>query len=170
MHRALRVLVANQPRLMRELIVGALTDQPDIEIVGEVTDDAEVPSQVGKILPDLVVISLGQSGERPVLCDAILHQHPEVRIIAVAFEKNQSVFYWATFIIHSNEIEPSEEGILKAARRILADVPGSHDVHWAVYNRRVEWCANGVVGRKKSEGRLILGGMLDRERAHVIDS
>jgi chemotaxis response regulator CheB len=129
MHRALRVLVANQPRLMRELIVGALTDQPDIEIVGEVTDDAEVPSQVGKILPDLVVISLGQSGERPVLCDTILHQHPEVRIIAVAFERNQSVFYWATFIIHSNEIEPSEEGILKAARRILADVPGSHDVH-----------------------------------------
>jgi DNA-binding NarL/FixJ family response regulator len=114
---------------MRELIVGALTDQPDIEIVGEVTDDAEVPGQVGKILPDLVVISLDQSGERPVLCDTILHQHPEVRIIAVAFEKNQSVFYWATFIIHSNEIEPSEEGILKAARRILADVPGSHDVH-----------------------------------------
>jgi len=125
MHRALRVLVANQPRLMRELIVGALTDQPDIEIVGEVTDDAEVPSQVGKILPDLVVISLDQSGERPVLCDTILHQHPEVRIIAVAFQKNRSVFYWATFDIHSSEIESSEQGILNAARSILAGAHGS---------------------------------------------
>jgi DNA-binding NarL/FixJ family response regulator len=129
MHRALRVLVANQPRLMRELIIGALTDQPDIEIVGEVTNDAEIPSLVSEILPDLVVISLDQSGRRPVLCDTILHQHPTVRIIAVAFGKNQSVFYWASFDIHSNEIESSEEGILKAARRILADVPGFHDAN-----------------------------------------
>ena len=130
MQRVLRVLVANQPRLMRELIVGALTEQPDIEIVGEVTNDAEVPSLVTKILPDLVVISLDKTGKRPDLCDTILHQHPKVRIIAVGFEKNQSVFYWASFNIHSNEIEPSEEGILKAARRILAaDAPGSHDAN-----------------------------------------
>jgi AmiR/NasT family two-component response regulator len=129
MHRPLRVLVANQPRLMRELIVGALTEQPDMEIVGEVTNDTDIPSLVAKILPDLVVISLDQSGKRPVLCDTILHQHPKVRIIAVAFEKNRSVYYWASFNIHSNEIEPSEEGILKAARRILTDVPGSYDAN-----------------------------------------
>jgi AmiR/NasT family two-component response regulator len=129
MHRVLRVLVANQPRLIRELIVGALTDQPDMEIVGEVTNDAEIPSLVAKISPDLVVISLDQSGKRPVLCDTILQQNPKVRIIAVAFEKNQSVYYWASFNIHSNEIEPSEEGILKAARRILTDVPGSYDAN-----------------------------------------
>jgi AmiR/NasT family two-component response regulator len=129
MNRALRVLVANQPRLMRELIVSTLADQPDIEIVGEVTDDAEIPSEVAKILPDLVVISMDKSGTRPVLCDIILHQHPEVRIIAVAFDKNQSVCYWATFNIHSNEIEPSEEGILKAARRILTGVPGSDNAN-----------------------------------------
>jgi AmiR/NasT family two-component response regulator len=129
MNRALRVLVANQPRLMRELIVSTLADQPDIEIVGEVTDDAEIPSEVAKIMPDLVVISMDQSGTRPVLCDTILHQHPEVRIIAVAFDKNQSVFYWASFNIHSNEIESSEEGILRAARGILAGAPGSDNAN-----------------------------------------
>ena len=84
MNRTIRILVANQPRLMREMIVATLTDQPDMEIVGEVTDDAEIPSQVAKILPDLVVISLDESGKRPVLCDTILHKHPDVRIIAVA--------------------------------------------------------------------------------------
>jgi chemotaxis response regulator CheB len=124
MKRVIRVLVANQPRLMREMVVATLTDQPDMEIVGEVTDDAEISSQVTKILPDLVVISLDDSGKRPVLCDTILRKHPEVRIIAVASQTNDAVFYWASFNIHSNEIESSEEGILSAARGISADAPG----------------------------------------------
>jgi DNA-binding NarL/FixJ family response regulator len=125
MNRALRVLVANQPRLMRELIVASLTDQPDMEIVGQVADDAQIPGEVAKNLPDLVVISMDESGKRPALCDFILHKHPDVRIIAVAFQKNRSVFYWATFDIHASEIESSEEGILRAARGILADASGS---------------------------------------------
>ena len=125
MKRALRILVANQPRLMRELIVATLTDQPDMEIVGEVADDAEISNEVAKSSPDLVVISMDESGKRPVLCDTILHKYPEVRIIAVAFQRNRSVFYWATSNIHSSEIESSEEGILSAARGILAGAPGS---------------------------------------------
>jgi chemotaxis response regulator CheB len=125
MNRAIRVLVANQPRLMRELIMSTLTDQPDMEIVGEVADDSEIPGEVAKSLPDLVVISLDESGKRPVLCDTILQKHPEVRIIAVAFQKNRSVFYWATFDIHSSEIESSEQGILNAARGILDRARGS---------------------------------------------
>jgi Response regulator containing a CheY-like receiver domain and an HTH DNA-binding domain len=125
MNRAIRILVANQPRLMRELILTTLTDQPDMEIVGEVVDDAEIPAEVAKNSPDLVVISMDESGKRPVLCDTILHKHPEVRILAVAFQRNRSVFYWATFDIHSSEIESSEEGILNAARRILEGASGS---------------------------------------------
>jgi DNA-binding NarL/FixJ family response regulator len=110
---------------MRELILTTLTDQPDMEIVGEVLDDAEIPAEVAKNSPDLVVISMDESGRRPVLCDTILHKHPEVRILAVAFQKNRSVFYWATFDIHSSEIESSEEGILNAARGILKRDSGS---------------------------------------------
>jgi len=125
MNRAIRVLVANQPRLMRELIVATLTDQPDMEIVGEVADDAEIPGEVARSLPDLVVISMDESGKQPVLCETILNKHPEVRIIAVAFQRNRSVFYWATFDIHSSEIESSEQGILNAARSILAGARGS---------------------------------------------
>ena len=41
MGRTIRVLVANRPRLMRELIVATFADQPDIEIVGEVENDEE---------------------------------------------------------------------------------------------------------------------------------
>jgi DNA-binding NarL/FixJ family response regulator len=124
MDKMIRILVANRPRLMRELILATLADQPDIEIVGEVSDDAEIPERVHKTLPDWLVIALDESGKRPSICDRILREHPEVRIIAVASDENRTVGYWASIDIHSNDIEPSEEGILSAVRSMAAGVGG----------------------------------------------
>jgi hypothetical protein len=36
------VVVANQPRLMRELVLETILDQPDIEIVAEIQNEAEI--------------------------------------------------------------------------------------------------------------------------------
>jgi DNA-binding NarL/FixJ family response regulator len=118
MEKAIRILVANRPKLMRELLLGTLADQPWIEIVGEVSDDSEILDHVHRTLPDLLVIATDEPGKRPRICDSLLHQHPELRIIAVAPYKNYSVFYWATLDIHSDDIEPSEEGILSAVRSV----------------------------------------------------
>ena len=67
MDKTIRVLVANRPRLMRELILATLADQPDIEIAGEVSNDEEIPSRVSQTLPDLVVIALDEPGKRPTI-------------------------------------------------------------------------------------------------------
>jgi len=117
MEKVIRVLVANRPRLMRELILTTFADQPDIEIVGEVGDESEISESVKRTLPDFVVIAQDQPGKRPTICDELLREHPEVRVIAVAMEKNSIVYYWASFNIHSNEVEASEEGILNAIRK-----------------------------------------------------
>jgi chemotaxis response regulator CheB len=119
MQKAIRVLVANRPRLMRETILTTFADQPDIEIVGEVANDSEIIECVNRTLPNFVVIALDQAGSRPHVCDDLLREHPEVRVIAVAPEKNCIVYYWASFEIHSNNIEASEEGMLSAMRRNL---------------------------------------------------
>src|SRR5580700_4838318 len=111
MEKAIRVLVANRPRLLRETILTTFADQPDIEIVGEVTDESEISEIVKKTLPNIVVIALDQPGRRPRICDVLLREHPEVRVIAVAPERNSIVYYWASFEIHSNNIEASEEGM-----------------------------------------------------------
>lgn len=116
MEKAIRVLVANRPRLMRELILTTFADQPDIEIVGEVAEESEISDSVKKTLPNFVVIALDQPGRRPRICDELLREHPEIRVIAVAPEKNFVVYYWASLNIHSNDIEASEEGILNVIR------------------------------------------------------
>ena len=122
MEKAIRVLGANRPRLMRELILTTFADQPDIEIVGEVGDASEISESVRRTLPNFVVIALDHPGKRPAICDELLRDHPEVRVIAVAPERNSIVYYWASLNIHSNDIEASEQGILSAMRsRMVAN-------------------------------------------------
>ena len=122
MEKAIRVLVANRPRLMRELILTTFADQPDIEVVGEVSEESEISESVKRTLPNFVVIALDHPSKRPAICDELLRDYPEVRVIAVAPEKNFVVYYWASLNIHSNDIEASEEGILSAMRaRMVAN-------------------------------------------------
>src|SRR5438046_10424951 len=84
MQKAIRVLVANRPRLMRELILTTFADQPDIEIVGEVGEESEISESVKRTLPNFVVIAIDQPGKRPAICDVLLREHQEVRVIGVA--------------------------------------------------------------------------------------
>jgi len=114
--KAIRILVANRPKLMRELLLGVLADQTWVEIVGEVSDDSEISDYVLRTSPDLLVIAVDEPGQKPQICDALFNQHPELRIIAVAPSRNYSVFYWATLDIHADDIEASEEGFLSAIR------------------------------------------------------
>lgn len=118
MQKAIRVLVANQPRLLRELILSTFADQPDIEIVGEVIDESEIPAKVSTTDPNFVVIGLDDPNKRPAICDNLLRDHPNLRVIAVAARKELVVYYWASLDIHSSNIEASEEGILKTLRSL----------------------------------------------------
>jgi hypothetical protein len=56
---------------------------------------------------------------KPHVCDDLLREHPEVRVIAVAAQNNYVVYYWASLDIHSSNIEASEEGMLKTLRSKL---------------------------------------------------
>lgn len=118
MEKPIRVLVANSPRLMRETILMTFADQPDIEVVGEVTSESEISENVKKTLPNFVVIALEHPGQRPRICDDLLREHPGLRVIAVAPAKNYVVYYWASLDIHSSSIEASEQGVLDALRHM----------------------------------------------------
>ena len=118
MDRTVRVLVANRPNLMRELVISVLSDQPGVEIVGEVTNDPDIPERVQQTLPDLLVVTLESPEKRPTIWETILRRHPAMRIIAVGSRENHSICYWATVKIHLTEVETSEQGLLGAIREM----------------------------------------------------
>ena len=116
METSIRVLVANRPRLLRELVLSTLSEQEGISIVGEVENELDVPSLVAQTRPDFLLIALDESKRRPPLCDQLLKKFPELRIIAVAPNTNVGIFYWASMEIHSTTMEASEEALLEVMR------------------------------------------------------
>ncbi|HKT11373.1 MAG TPA: hypothetical protein VJW77_06055 [Terriglobia bacterium] len=116
MTRNIRVLVANRPRLIRELLLATIADQPDIEVVGEVQNEADILGAVEEEQPDFLIVALDNPLSRPAVCDILLEKFPSMKILAVAPERNSSVFYWASIDIHSFDVEASEEGILNVLR------------------------------------------------------
>ena len=120
MDASVRVVVANRPRLLRELVLSTLSGQAGIEVVGEAENEQDVPSLVAATKPDFLLIALEESRRRPPLCDLLLREYPALRIIAVAPNTNVGIFYWASFEIHSRTMEASEEALLEAVRSSAA--------------------------------------------------
>ena len=116
MAQPIRVVVANKPRLMRELVLEAIIEQQDIEIIAEIQNEPDISRIVEETRPDFLIISLNESNQRPAICDDLLRRFPELKILALAPERNSSIFYWASFDIHSNSVEASEAGILNTLR------------------------------------------------------
>ena len=113
---SIRVLIANRPRLMRELVMATISDQPDIEIVGEIQEESGIESAVDQTQPDFLIVALEKSNRLPEVCQSILQHHPLMKIIAIAPDRNNSMYYWASLRIQSNQIEASEDGVLGALR------------------------------------------------------
>jgi AmiR/NasT family two-component response regulator len=118
--KRVRVLVANRPRLMREMLMATIADQPDIEIVGEVVRDEDLNEAVEQTQPDVLIVAL-QEPERPLgRCGFLLGLYPRMRILALAPEQNRGIYYWAIIDIRNRPVESSESGVLSAIR----DKPG----------------------------------------------
>ena len=114
--KRVRVLVANRARLMRELIVNTIADQPDIEIVGEVGDEGDLAEAVEQVRPDVVILALDKPEAHRAQCGFLLGRYPEMRILALAPEQNRALFYWVILDIRTKSLESSEAGILNAVR------------------------------------------------------
>ena len=114
--KRVRVLVANRPRLMRELIMAVISDQPDIEVIGEVQNEGELAGAVEEAQPDVLILALEDADKRVAQCGFLLGRYPHMKIIALAPEQNRGLFYWATIDVRTKPLESSEAGILSALR------------------------------------------------------
>ncbi len=107
-----KVLVANQPRLMRELVLEMITDHDDIEVVGEVAQEASILEKVDEFRPEFLITTLRRSEAMPALCDLLWERFPRLKVIALQSESNDSVLYWVNLNVQATRIETSEKGIL----------------------------------------------------------
>src|SRR5579862_1883108 len=119
----IRVLVANRPRLILELVTATISDQPDIEVVGEVAEEEALERAVDTQRPDVLIVALDHRKDLPREYQVILRQHPQMKMVAISPGEKSSRFYWTSLNIESQQIETSEAGVLGAIR---ADAQTAH--------------------------------------------
>jgi chemotaxis response regulator CheB len=116
MEKSVRVVVANRPRLLRELVLLTLSKHAWLNIVGEAENEKDVPSLVAETKPDVLVIVMDELSRLPPLSDELLKKFPTLRIIGVAPNTNTGTVYWASLDIHAATIEGSEKALLEMMR------------------------------------------------------
>lgn len=114
--KRVRVLVANRSRFIRDLLLAAIADQPDIEVVGEVFEESRLTDAVEELQPDALIVTLDDPENRSALSGFLLGRYPKMRILALAPERNQGLYFWAVISIRSQRLESSEATVLNALR------------------------------------------------------
>ena len=66
MNKPIRILVASRPKVMREALLDLLSDRSWIEVIGEVSNDADIHDFVDRTVPDLLVMPVNEPGKGPV--------------------------------------------------------------------------------------------------------
>ena len=111
-----RIILANRPRLVRQLLGHAIRKHPELCIVAEVSDLTRLPSAVEQTEADWIVVTLPQSGDIPAMLTALLAAHRSVCILAVAADATRAKVRCLSGRGHELE-DPSLAGILAEMRR-----------------------------------------------------
>jgi hypothetical protein len=85
-----RIVLANRPRIMRELLGRAILRSPRLRIVAEVTDLTKLPSAVEQTEADWVIVTLPPGGRIPTMVTSLLAGQQSVCILAVSADGSRA--------------------------------------------------------------------------------
>ncbi len=112
----IRVLIANSTRIWRDLLYDMIRQEPDIEIVGDVSEENAIVPAAERTNPDCLIVPLNESGAAMPICTEILAKRPHVRIVAIGEGTDVIVIYWRSEEgdVRRTYTSASREAILRA--------------------------------------------------------
>jgi chemotaxis response regulator CheB len=89
-----RVILANDSRLLRELLQCVINKADNVEVVQEIPNHAELPSAIERFSPEWVILSLPFSNGVHDWLDVYMADHPSVRFILLSPDNNSIKMRW----------------------------------------------------------------------------
>ena len=92
----IRILLAEMPRMLREIVESAVSPQPDMQIVGStparVVAPGAAPPRMVDADADVVIVGLARAEEARAY-DPVLFQRPHLRILAITGDGRGAFLY-----------------------------------------------------------------------------
>jgi hypothetical protein len=95
--RLSRIILANQPRLLREMIKRVILKSGELQLVGEIAHRAnlnEIEEIIEQTGAQWIVLTLSADGEISEETKTLLVNHPTLSVLAVAMDGSQFKVLW----------------------------------------------------------------------------
>ncbi len=86
-----RIILANEPRLFRQMLERAIKGALGLQVIGEVARSDDLVRILEHTDVQWVIMTLPSNGKIPQMAEYLLHKHPSLNILAVAPDGRNSV-------------------------------------------------------------------------------
>lgn len=94
--RANQVILANNSRLVREMLKHAINKNPCLEVVDVIGNPSKLPKVVKKEEPRWVVVSLSPEGDLPQEVSKVLNHNTGINILGMTVDGSQAKLKYIT--------------------------------------------------------------------------
>jgi DNA-binding NarL/FixJ family response regulator len=98
-----RIILANDSRLVREMLNRILHKTDNLEVVREITDHADLPTAIKSPEAEWVIMSMPSDRNMPDWVDTYIIEHPRIRFMAVANDGSWVKTKWLEY--HEEEMD-----------------------------------------------------------------
>jgi DNA-binding NarL/FixJ family response regulator len=174
----IRVLIADDEPLVRSGLRAVIDSEPDIRVAGEVADGADVPSAVGRLRPDVVLMDVRMPGIDGIEATRRLLRAsgPQPKVLVVTTFENDEFVYEALRVGASGFLlkrAPTQEIINAIRTTMVGDVlvfPQAIRALAERYGARSEGHVAGIelTDREQQVLRLMAAGRSNAEIASTL--
>ncbi len=90
-HR-IRIVIAEIPRMLREIVRETVANEPDMVVVGEYSERAAFLHALAADRPDVVIFGT-PTPEEPALPNHVLAKSPHIKLLMLAISRRRAVMY-----------------------------------------------------------------------------
>lgn len=89
----LRVVLANMPHILRQILRDLVDRQPDMTVVGEVRTLIELPAAVVSLRAEAVILTLSPPGVSQLVCRVLRRRYPGVTVLGLVPRDDRAVLW-----------------------------------------------------------------------------
>ncbi len=120
MNTSIRILIADLPEVVVEMLDQAIQQQPDLEWLGNVQGWEEIAVTVAQT--DVLILGVEDVYALPEACFYFLRNQPNLKILLLTITDDEAIAYWRALHCHQLQIT-SSLSLIESIRQIYSLSP-----------------------------------------------